>query len=56
MLHETMQSLERKSLHKKYNEIFSQQQREGIIERIHVSLEVYGKFIWISYRLALKKI
>ena len=44
VLYITMQSLECNNQHKEYNEIFSQQQqREGISERIHVSLEEYGK-------------
>ena len=51
--HRTMQSLEWKNLLKKYNEILSQQHND-IIERIHVSLELYEKFIWIPHRLVFK--
>ena len=54
VLHRTMQSLEQKNLHKENNEIFSQQQRECIIEKIHVSPEEYGKFIWIPHRPVFK--
>ena len=45
VLDRTMTSLRKSKLDEEYNEVFFQQENNGIIERLKIQLEEFGKFI-----------
>ena len=49
-----MKSLRKNKLDEAYNEVFFQQEKNGIIERLNILPEEFGKFIWIPHRLVIK--
>ena len=50
----TMTSLRKNKLDEAYNVVFFQQEKDGIIKRLKIKLEEFGKFIWIPHRLVTK--
>ena len=54
VLEKTDKYLESKNLIKKYNDVFYQQESEGIIERIKVIPSEFFNYNWIPHRLVIK--
>ena len=54
VLDRTMTSLRKNKLDEAYNEVFFQQESIGIIERLKIQPEEFGKFIWIPHRSVIK--
>ena len=54
VLDRTMTSLRKNTLDEAYHEVFFQQEKDGIIARLKIQLEEFGKFIWIPHWLVIK--
>ena len=46
--------LRKNKLDEAYNEVFFQQEKDGIIKRLKIQPEEFGKFIWIPHRPVIK--
>ena len=49
-----MTSLRKNKLDEAYSVVFFQQEKDGIIERLKIQPEEFGKFIWIPHRPFIK--
>ena len=54
VLDRTMTFLRKNKLDEACNEVFFQQEKDGIIERLKIQPEEFGKFIWIPHRPVIK--
>ena len=54
VLDRTMTSLRKNKLDEAYSDVFFQQVKDGIIERLKIQPEEFGKFIWIPQRPIIK--
>ena len=50
----TVEFLNKKGLIKKYEEIFDNQLKDGIVEEIKVHPSNYNNYTWISHRLIIR--
>ena len=53
VLNRTMTSV-RKKLEEAYNQVFFQQEKDEIIDRLKIQPEEFGNFIWIPHRSVIK--
>ena len=54
VLDRTITSMRKNILEEAYNEVFFQQEKDGIFERLKIQPEEFRKFIWIPHRPVIK--